>query len=124
MMLPNRAHQGLLPQVRSVDWMMDTMAELLIFGTAALFLSMIPASRGMEVVEENVQKEDAGMKTAKLRDEKEVIDKKLNADVEAKRNLMANMQLRRSREDEISSQELVTVDGILLTKFGTMTRVV
>nr|CAB3481779.1 unnamed protein product [Digitaria exilis] len=50
-------------------------------------------------------KEDAGMKTAKLRDEKEVIDKKLNADVEAKKNLEENMQQLRSREDEISSQE-------------------
>jgi len=45
------------------------------------------------------------MKTAKLRDEKEVIDKKLNADVEAKMNLEENMQQLRSREDEISSQE-------------------
>lgn len=45
------------------------------------------------------------MKTAKLRDEKEVIDKKLNADVEAKKNLEENMQQLRSREDEISSQE-------------------
>jgi structural maintenance of chromosome 1 len=45
------------------------------------------------------------MKTAKLRDEKEVIDKKLNADVEAKKNLEENMQQLCSREDEISSQE-------------------
>lgn len=45
------------------------------------------------------------MKTAKLRDEKEVLDKKLNADVEAKKNLEENMQQLRSREDEISSQE-------------------
>ncbi|KAG2580829.1 hypothetical protein PVAP13_6NG366500 [Panicum virgatum] len=50
-------------------------------------------------------KEDAGMKTAKLRDEKEVIDKKLNADVEAKKNLEENMQQLCSRMDEISSQE-------------------
>ncbi|KAK3124176.1 hypothetical protein QOZ80_8AG0641550 [Eleusine coracana subsp. coracana] len=50
-------------------------------------------------------KEDAGMKTAKLRDEKEVLDKKLNADVEAKRNLEENLQQLHSREDEISSQE-------------------
>ncbi|CAO2164803.1 unnamed protein product [Urochloa humidicola] len=50
-------------------------------------------------------KEDAGMKTAKLRDEKEVIDKKLNADVEAKKNLEENMQQLHSREEEISSQE-------------------
>jgi structural maintenance of chromosome 1 len=45
------------------------------------------------------------MKTAKLRDEKEVIDKKLNADVEAKKNLEENMQQLHSREEEISSQE-------------------
>ncbi|KAL6901022.1 hypothetical protein ACP4OV_005698 [Aristida adscensionis] len=51
-------------------------------------------------------KEDAGMKTAKLRDEKEVIDKMLNADAEAKKNLEENMQQLRNREDEISSQEL------------------
>ncbi|KAG0524006.1 hypothetical protein BDA96_07G172600 [Sorghum bicolor] len=50
-------------------------------------------------------KEDAGMKTAKLRDEKEVIDKKLNADVEAKKNLVENLQQLESRKDEISSQE-------------------
>ncbi|WVZ83418.1 hypothetical protein U9M48_030567 [Paspalum notatum var. saurae] len=49
--------------------------------------------------------EDAGMKTAKLKDEKEVIDKKLNADVEVKKNLEENMQQLCSREDEISSQE-------------------
>lgn len=45
------------------------------------------------------------MKTAKLRDEKEVIDKKLNADAEAKKNLVENMQQLESRKDEISSQE-------------------
>ncbi|KQJ94723.1 structural maintenance of chromosomes protein 1 isoform X2 [Brachypodium distachyon] len=50
-------------------------------------------------------KEDAGMRTAKLRDEKEVLDKELNADVEAKKNLEENMQQLRSRVDEISSQE-------------------
>jgi len=50
-------------------------------------------------------KEDAGMKTAKLRDEKEVIEKKLNADAEAKKNLVENMQQLESRKDEISSQE-------------------
>ncbi|EMS68398.1 Structural maintenance of chromosomes protein 1A [Triticum urartu] len=50
-------------------------------------------------------KEDAGMRTAKLRDEKEVLDKELNADIEAKKNLEENMQQLRSRVDEISSQE-------------------
>uniref|UniRef100_A0A0D9XB24 Structural maintenance of chromosomes protein n=1 Tax=Leersia perrieri TaxID=77586 RepID=A0A0D9XB24_9ORYZ len=50
-------------------------------------------------------KEDAGMRTAKLRDEKEVFDKELNADVEAKKNLEENMQQLRSRENEILSQD-------------------
>lgn len=50
-------------------------------------------------------KEDAGMRTAKLRDEKEVLDKELNADIEAKKNLEENMQQLHSRVDEISSQE-------------------
>uniref|UniRef100_J3NFF3 Structural maintenance of chromosomes protein n=1 Tax=Oryza brachyantha TaxID=4533 RepID=J3NFF3_ORYBR len=50
-------------------------------------------------------KEDAGMSTAKLRDEKEVFDKELNADVEAKKNLEENMQQLRNRENEILSQE-------------------
>ena len=50
-------------------------------------------------------KEDAGMRTAKLRDEKEVLDKELNADIEAKKNLEENMQQLRSRVDEISSLE-------------------
>ena len=45
------------------------------------------------------------MRTAKLRDEKEVLDKELNADIEAKKNLEENMQQLRSRVDEISSQE-------------------
>ncbi|KAF0900828.1 hypothetical protein E2562_035464 [Oryza meyeriana var. granulata] len=50
-------------------------------------------------------KEDAGMSTAKLRDEKEVFDKELNADIEAKKNLEENMQQMHSRENEILSQE-------------------
>ncbi|KAL5229662.1 hypothetical protein ABZP36_028438 [Zizania latifolia] len=50
-------------------------------------------------------KEDAGMSTAKLRDEKEVFDKELNAAVEAKKNLEENMLQLRSRENEILSQE-------------------
>ncbi|VAI87619.1 unnamed protein product [Triticum turgidum subsp. durum] len=58
-------------------------------------------------------KEDAGMRTAKLRDEKEVLDKELNADIEAKKNLEENMQQLRSRVDEISSQE-----SELQTKFN------
>ncbi|XP_020081936.1 structural maintenance of chromosomes protein 1-like [Ananas comosus] len=50
-------------------------------------------------------KEDAGMKTAKLRDEKEVYDRQLHADIEAQKNLEENLQQLLSREEEISSQE-------------------
>lgn len=45
------------------------------------------------------------MKTAKMRDEKDVIQKKLNADVEAKKNLEANINQLTSRNNDISSQE-------------------
>ncbi|XP_073012477.1 structural maintenance of chromosomes protein 1 [Typha latifolia] len=50
-------------------------------------------------------KEDAGMKTAKLRDEKEVYDRQLHADMEAQKNLEENLQQLLSRQEEISSQE-------------------
>lgn len=40
-----------------------------------------------------------------MRDEKDVIQKKLNADVEAKRNLEANVKQLTSRINDISSQE-------------------
>jgi len=50
-------------------------------------------------------KEDAGMKTANMRDEKDVMERKLNADVEAKKNLKYNIDQLRSRNDEILSQE-------------------
>ncbi|KAL6868090.1 hypothetical protein ACP4OV_014935 [Aristida adscensionis] len=50
-------------------------------------------------------KEDVGMKTAKLRNEKDVIDKKLNVLIAEKKNLEENMQQLHSREAEISSQE-------------------
>lgn len=50
-------------------------------------------------------KEDAGMKTAKLRDEKEVLDRQQHADIEAQKNLEENLQQLRSREHELDSQE-------------------
>lgn len=49
-------------------------------------------------------KEDAGMKTAKLRDEKEVYDRQLHADVEAHKNLEENLQQLVNREQELTSQ--------------------
>ena len=50
-------------------------------------------------------KEDAGMKTAKLRDEKEVLDRQQHADLEAQKNLEENLQQLRSREAELEEQE-------------------
>jgi len=53
----------------------------------------------------NCSKEEAGMKTAKLREEKELLDRKLNADSEAQNNLEENLQQLRNRESELNSQE-------------------
>ncbi|RLN03206.1 hypothetical protein C2845_PM13G19820 [Panicum miliaceum] len=50
-------------------------------------------------------KEDAGMNTANMRDEKDVMEKKLNADVEAEKNLKENIEQLCSRNDEMLSQE-------------------
>ncbi|RZR84214.1 hypothetical protein BHM03_00010981, partial [Ensete ventricosum] len=50
-------------------------------------------------------KEEAGMKTAKLRDEKEVQDRQLHADIEVQQNLEENLQQLLSREKELSTQE-------------------
>ncbi|PKA58748.1 Structural maintenance of chromosomes protein 1 [Apostasia shenzhenica] len=50
-------------------------------------------------------KEEAGMKTAKLRDEKEVLDRQLHAADEAFKNLDENHQELKNRETEICSQE-------------------
>ncbi|KAL6210710.1 hypothetical protein ACLB2K_015942 [Fragaria x ananassa] len=49
-------------------------------------------------------KEDAGMKTAKLTDEKEVLDRQQHADLEAQKNLEENLEQLRSRESELDSQ--------------------
>nr|TKW10721.1 hypothetical protein SEVIR_6G185300v2 [Setaria viridis] len=50
-------------------------------------------------------KDDAGMVTAKIRDQKDVIEKKLKADVEAKNNLKENIDQLCSHNNEILSQE-------------------
>lgn len=50
-------------------------------------------------------KEDAGMKTAKLRDEKEVLDRQQYVDLEAQKNLEENLQQLKNRSSELDSQE-------------------
>ncbi|KAK7267384.1 hypothetical protein RIF29_20056 [Crotalaria pallida] len=50
-------------------------------------------------------KEEAGMKTAKLREEKELLDRQQHADSEAKKNLEENLQQLINRELELNSQE-------------------
>ncbi|RAL47704.1 hypothetical protein DM860_012329 [Cuscuta australis] len=50
-------------------------------------------------------KEEAGMKTAKLRDEKDVLDRKQNTDIEAQKNLEENLQQLENRKQELESQE-------------------
>ncbi|RWR83973.1 structural maintenance of chromosomes protein 1 [Cinnamomum micranthum f. kanehirae] len=50
-------------------------------------------------------KEDAGTKTAKLRDEKEVLDRQQHADVEAQKNVEENLQQLSSREEGLASQD-------------------
>ncbi|MCD7467409.1 Structural maintenance of chromosomes protein 1 [Datura stramonium] len=50
-------------------------------------------------------KEEAGMKTAKLRDEKEVFDRQQRADIDAQKNLEENLQQLENRKHELESQE-------------------
>ncbi|KAK4795735.1 hypothetical protein SAY86_028061 [Trapa natans] len=50
-------------------------------------------------------KEDAGMRTAKLRDEKEVLDRQQHADLEAQKNLEENLHQLQNRDHERESQE-------------------
>ncbi|XVF72004.1 hypothetical protein PTKIN_Ptkin12aG0086500 [Pterospermum kingtungense] len=50
-------------------------------------------------------KKDAGMKTAKLSDEKEVLDRQQHADTEAQKTLEENLQQLNNREHELESQE-------------------
>ncbi|GMI69292.1 TITAN8, STRUCTURAL MAINTENANCE OF CHROMOSOMES 1 [Hibiscus trionum] len=50
-------------------------------------------------------KEDAGMKTAKLRDEKELLDRQQHTDIEAQKNLEENLQQLSNREHELEAQE-------------------
>lgn len=45
------------------------------------------------------------MKTAKLKDEKEVLDRQQNADIEAQKNLEENIQQLENRKQELELQE-------------------
>lgn len=45
------------------------------------------------------------MKTAKLRDEKEVLDRQQHADIEVLKNLEENLQQLSNREQELDTQE-------------------
>lgn len=45
------------------------------------------------------------MKTAKLNDEKEVLDRQQNADIEAQKNLEENVQQLENRKQELELQE-------------------
>lgn len=45
------------------------------------------------------------MKTAKLRDEKDVLDRQQHADIEAKKNLEENCQQLENRKQELEAQE-------------------
>lgn len=45
------------------------------------------------------------MKTVKLRDEKEVLDRQQHADMEAQKNLEENLQQLTNREHELDTQE-------------------
>ncbi|XP_047336819.1 structural maintenance of chromosomes protein 1 [Impatiens glandulifera] len=50
-------------------------------------------------------KEEAGMKTAKLRDEKEVLDRQQHSDIEVQKNLEENVQQLENRRQELEMQE-------------------
>ncbi|KAH9608863.1 hypothetical protein KSS87_002352 [Heliosperma pusillum] len=50
-------------------------------------------------------KEEAGRKTVKIRDEKEVLDRQQKSDVEAQKNLEENLLQLKSRLEELNSQE-------------------
>nr|GLL33199.1 structural maintenance of chromosomes protein 1 [Ipomoea trifida] len=45
------------------------------------------------------------MRTAKLRDEKDILDRKQNTDIEAQKNLVENLQQLENRKQELESQE-------------------
>lgn len=50
-------------------------------------------------------KEEAGTKTAKLREEKELLDRQQHADLDAEKNLQENLEQLTNREQELMSQE-------------------
>ena len=52
----------------------------------------------------NLRKQDARMKTIKLRDEKEVLDRQYHTDLEALRNLEENYQQLINRENDLDEQ--------------------
>lgn len=52
----------------------------------------------------NLRKEEAGMKTIKLRDEKEVLDSHQHANLEALRNLEENYQQLINRKNDLDEQ--------------------
>jgi structural maintenance of chromosome 1 len=49
-------------------------------------------------------KDEAGTKTAKLRQEKELVDRHLQADVEALKNLEENLRQLTDRDAQLSQQ--------------------
>lgn len=71
-------------------------------GAMLSFLSLVQFISNAFVV---FSKEEAGLKTAKLRDEKEVYDTQQQADIEALKYLEENLEQLRNREKELASQE-------------------
>ncbi|KAJ4840549.1 Structural maintenance of chromosomes protein 1 [Turnera subulata] len=69
------------------------------------------ASGGFNIVKESQMneyfriKEDAGTKTVKLRDEKEVLDRQQHTDMEAQKNFEENLQQLRNRKQDLDTQE-------------------
>ncbi|GLJ44239.1 hypothetical protein SUGI_0924170 [Cryptomeria japonica] len=58
-----------------------------------------------QVKEYHKIKEEAGLKTAKLRNEREVYDRQQQADIEAQKNLEENLQQLINREQQLETQE-------------------
>ncbi|XP_058733705.1 structural maintenance of chromosomes protein 1-like [Vicia villosa] len=52
-------------------------------------------------------KDEGGMKTAKLKEEKELLDRQQHADTEAQKNLEENLKQLKTRESELDSQEKI-----------------
>lgn len=58
-----------------------------------------------QMEEYHAMQEEAGTKTAKLKQDKEVLDRQQQADEEAQKNLEENLQQLHSREQQLASQE-------------------